>query len=95
MIKHVLKRLFFKRLCLKLNQFLNLRQIIKYFFELKEELNKNIYRKQPFTQLFEDYGNKENHARNVRCIKSTVTKFSRKTAPHKNIFINDQGYLCN
>ncbi|QBN20269.1 ATP-binding protein [Flavobacterium nackdongense] len=32
----------------------------KYFFELKEELNKNIYRKQPFTQLFEDYENKEN-----------------------------------
>lgn len=34
--------------------------LIKYFYELKEEINKNIYRKQPFIHLFEDYENKEN-----------------------------------
>ncbi|SHM22678.1 AlbA family DNA-binding domain-containing protein [Flavobacterium xinjiangense] len=32
----------------------------KYFFDLKEELKKSIYKEQPFAQLFEDYTNKEN-----------------------------------
>ena len=32
----------------------------KYFFDLKDELNNRSYRYQPFSQLFEDYANKEN-----------------------------------
>jgi hypothetical protein len=37
-----------------------LENINKYFFELKDEIKNRSYRYQPFSQLFEDYENKEN-----------------------------------